>query len=175
MLDRRRVCLGLLVLFFVVVPIGQALALDPSSAQAYCNAVKKAAADAQKNYLAINTPSEDPQQVFDDSVQACLGNIANFSVPSIDPWVAALDKILQRMAQELMQKACGAAREKIQSIVGQAQQTVDQSTRGVNDIGIEGGLGGLGQSSIPIGVPPLGSDSSGSGRFLNTPSGNPGQ
>lgn len=155
------------------LPVDQAHALDPTSAQSYCNAVKQAAANAQKNYLSLRTPTEDPQQVFDDSVQSCLANLANLSIPTISPWGQVLDTLLKKMAQELAAQVCQAARSKVQSIVSDAQQTVNNATNGVTDLGIEDGLGGqisagnlgVGRTTVPIGV----TGSSGVGRFMTTP------
>lgn len=150
----------------LMLPLGSAMALDPSSTQAYCNAVKQAALDAQKNYVKTYTPQQDPQQVFDDSTLSCMSNIASFSVPSMDPWIAAMDQVLQKMAQQLLLKACDAARQKFQEVVNNAQQSVNGSTQGMQDLGLESGLGGMGRSTIGIGV-------NGSGVNVQSNGGNP--
>lgn len=150
-MNRKLIRLGVLVLSLACA--GQALAFDPSAAQAYCNAVKQAAADAQKNYVNVYTPQRDPQQTFMDATNSCMSAIGNFTI-AVPPNLQAMQPIIQKVSQQLLLQACDAAKQEFQQSVNRALSAVNSN---VNDIGLDVGLNNgqirvTGNGSNPIGT-----------------------
>lgn len=121
-----------------------AWALDPSSAQAYCDDVKKAAQNAQTKYIQIYQPRVDPGKTFDDATSSCLGFISNFNVSIPTMW----DGILGNMATQLMQRACQAAQQQFNKAVNDATQSVNGTVNQVPgaNVGVQTGTGNYGVS-----------------------------
>lgn len=90
---------------FLMLAMPAAHALDPASSQAYCDQVKSSAQQAQHRYLETFKPMRNPISTFDSATQACLQQIARFSMPKV-PYLEAVQPILQEMAVEFLQKQC---------------------------------------------------------------------
>lgn len=118
----KRKCVNVLM----VAMLAQAAptwALDASSAQAYCDEVKKAGQAAQLRYIQTYQPRQDPGKTFDDAVSSCLDFITGFQVGIPSIW----DGMLSAMAKQLMQRVCQTARGQFDKAVGDATQSVNGS------------------------------------------------
>lgn len=107
-------------------------ALDTASAQAYCDAVKKAGQDAQLRYIQTYQPRQDPGKTFDDAVSSCLDFITGFQVSIPTMW----DGILAAMAKQLMQRVCQTARGQFDKAVGDAMQSVNGTAGMIPGVGV---------------------------------------
>lgn len=114
----------------------QAHALDAASVQAYCEAVKQAAKDAQKKYLGLFTPKVSPQDVFDRAVKVCSEYITKFdggfklSIPSLGD----IQGMLEREAEKLLRQACQAAQDQFNRALDDAVRTVNEAGAPVTQV-----------------------------------------
>lgn len=134
-----------LILVAVIGHSGQVWALDPQSVQAYCDDIKKAAQDAQTRYIQAYQPRTDPGKTFDDATSSCLDFITNFQIGIPSLW----DGILQKVAQQILQRACQAARSQFDKAVNDATQSVNGVVGQVPGVSVgvgtqSGGGSGLG-------------------------------
>lgn len=114
----------------------QAMALDAESVKAYCDEVSKAAVTAKSNYLATYQPKQDPGKVFENAINSCLDQISKYSVGFnfSSPNMAAIQKMMEQMAAQLIQKACQSAQDQFNKAVNEAKQTVNGTLSPVNDV-----------------------------------------
>ncbi|TAL63619.1 MAG: hypothetical protein EPN79_15810 [Burkholderiaceae bacterium] len=119
------------VMLLALGHVAPAYALDPQSAQAYCNSVKQAALDAQQAYVKTYTPLQDPQQTFEDATKSCMSSIndIDINIPSMSAWMSALNGVLKKMEQQLIEQACNAAKQQFQNAVNNAENSINQVTQ----------------------------------------------
>lgn len=121
----KRKCATVLTAF-MLAHAAPVWALDPSSAQAYCDEVKKASQDAQLRYLQTYQPRVNPVQAFDLATGGCLEFIANFDIgfTLTIPSLGDIDALLRRMAMALLLRACQMATDQFNKAVNDAVKTV---------------------------------------------------
>ena len=98
---------------------------DAASALVDCDALTKAAKDAQLKDIAIHTPRVNPVQTFDDAISSCLDNISRFDMGLRMPGLGDLDALLTDMAAKLMQRACQTATNQFNTAVNDAKNSVN--------------------------------------------------
>lgn len=143
---RRNV--AMLVLVAMLAQSAPVWALDPQSVQAYCDEVKQAAQNAQAKYIQIYQPKQDPGKTFEDATTACLEFINNFNIGfSFQiPSIGDIQGILQRMGQQLLIRACQAAKDQFNKAVNDAMQSVNGQLGDLNqvpgvNVGVQTGAG----------------------------------
>ncbi len=130
--------LPVIILLSVLIHVGPAMALDPQSAQVYCDDVKKAAQDAQKKYVQIYQPQTDPTKTFDDATSSCLSFISNVNINIPSLW----DGILKGLADQVLRRACQAAQEQYNKAVNDAMQSVNGTIGQIPGAGVSAQYGG---------------------------------
>lgn len=131
---------AVLAALFLWMPSHRAHAMDPQTAQSYCNAVQQAAQNAQRQYIQNYTPQQDPQQTFMDATNSCMSTIADYQI-TVPPSLQAIQPIIQKVAQHLLMQACQAAQQQFQNAVNRAMQSVNGATQ---QIGLDVNLNGNG-------------------------------
>jgi hypothetical protein len=129
----------------------QSFALDPTTAQSYCNAVTTAAQNAQTQRIQVYTPQQDPQLTFNNATLSCMGTIANFTVP-VPPSIQAMQPILQAVAKQILLQACQAASSEFQSAVSRALQTVTQPVQQIG-VSVNTNTGTVSAGGVSLGNP----------------------
>ena len=129
-MKRKILLLGMLLVS------GQSVALEPADVTTYCNNIKAAAQAAQSNYISSMTPAKPPTDVFTDSVDSCIADIANMGIGISIPGIA--DGLLDKLAKQLMTKACNAVKSQYDAVVQQAENTVNDATsiNGTSTVGV---------------------------------------
>lgn len=142
-----------------------ALALDASSAQQNCQDVRDAAEAGRKRAVTAAIPRKDPVEVFQESTEACLKNIINYSKFEFRlPSLADLQGMLQQMGQDLITKACQAAKDQFNRAVQDATNQLGQTSvylPGYGDAGavrtgsgsVSVGADGVNHSGSPVTAP----------------------
>jgi len=111
-------------------------AVDPQSVRAYCDDIKQSAQNAQLRYIQTYQPRVDPGKTFEDATTSCLDFINKFNVGFNFqiPTLGDVGAMLQKAAEQMLQKTCQAAAQQFNKAVSDAQQSIGQATNGVNQL-----------------------------------------
>lgn len=142
-----RKALAALILSLMAVP---ALAVDASTAQQDCQDIRDAATAAQTQAIKNYTSGTDPAKVFQDSTEACLQNIIDYSKFEFRlPSLGDLQNMLKQMAGDLIMKACQSATTQFNKAVSDATSQLGGLSTNISGLG-DVGLVNTGTGSVSV-------------------------
>jgi len=117
----------------LLLACGSAGAIDPQSAQQYCDEVRQAAKTAQQRYIQIAAPRTNPSRTFTNATQACMVWVSRFKIPQV-PYFAQyplVQKVFEEFAIQMLQRQCSEVGSQFDKTVQDALRSVNEQTNAV--------------------------------------------
>lgn len=112
---------------------GSAGAIDPQSAQQYCDEVREAAKVAQQRYIQIAVPRTNPSRTFTDATQACMIWVARAKIPQVPYFqqYPLVQKVFEQFAIQMLRRQCDEMGSQFDKTVQDALRSVNEQTNAV--------------------------------------------